>query len=161
MSVDSSGCEPCGFHRETRRRARVNHTCGACRETIERGQVYVFEAFGGSFGIQTTKRCLRCELIYEHLIEVSPAGEFPDAHLNCGHTYEEVHDEPPPAWLAALAFWRPGDPLPATRACSSHLPNSYCSRWRGYWSRCVVSAEYGTTTGWRDASHRNPCEAAR
>lgn len=161
MSVDVDGCETCGFHRETRRRARVNHTCSACRETIERGQFYVLAVAGGSDGIDTIKRCLRCELIYEHLIEVSPAGEFPDAHLNCGHTYEEVHDNPPPAWLAALAFWRPGDPLPATRACSSPPRNSYCSRHRGTWSRCVVSAEFGTTAGWRDTWYSNPCEAAR
>lgn len=98
------------------RRARKPHTCDACSETIDRGHEYthVFFVFDGSPYVY--KRCARCEVIYEHLSDriykEGDGEEFCDEELNCGHTYEQRWEEPPPEWLAALAFWRPGDPLP-------------------------------------------------
>lgn len=101
---------------EETRKARKPHKCGACREAIPPGQVYhrTFIVFDGE--PEVFLRCARCQVIYEHLSKrIRDEGayeEFCDLRLNCGHTYEDRWQEAPPAWLAALAFWRPGDPLP-------------------------------------------------
>ena len=98
------------------RTARKDHTCSACREKIAPGQRYhrTFFVFDGE--PYTFKRCERCQAIYEHLsarIRVEgETEEFCDDRLNCGHSYTDRWDEPPPDAIAALAFWRPGDPLP-------------------------------------------------
>jgi hypothetical protein len=96
--------------------ARKAHTCNACGESIHGGHRYhvTFSVFDGE--PNTTKRCERCQAIYEHLsarmrTEGEPE-EYCDPALHCGHTYEENWDEPPPEHIAALAFWRPGDPSP-------------------------------------------------
>lgn len=98
------------------RTARKEHRCHACREKIRPGQKYhyTFVVFDGAPDV--TKRCERCQAIFAHLNErICKEGdteEFCDDSLNCGHTYQQRWDEPPPEWLAALALWRPGDPLP-------------------------------------------------
>lgn len=108
--------EPVSVFEEEWRKARKEHRCDACGETIARGDRYHRTAllFEGEW--QITARCVRCETIHAHLsgriAKEGDSEEFCDAELNCGHTYEERWGEPPPEWLAALAFWRPGDPLP-------------------------------------------------
>lgn len=66
------------------------------------------------------RRCPRCQVIYLHLEgRIRAEGDydqFCDESLNCGHEYEERWEEAPPEWLAALAFWLPGDPLPIPTA---------------------------------------------
>jgi|HubBroStandDraft_1064217.scaffolds.fasta_scaffold165777_2 hypothetical protein len=101
---------------ETQRKARKSHKCDACHEAIAPGHQYYRTAilFDGSW--DTYVRCERCQAIFVHLskriLDERDQEEFCDQALNCGHSYEENWDEPPPDEIAALAFWRPGDPLP-------------------------------------------------
>ena len=96
--------------------ARKEHHCRACGETIRPGDRYhkTFYIFDGN--PHETKRCARCETIFDHLSgRIAKEGdceEFCDERLACGHTYEERWREEPPPEIAALAFWLPGDPLP-------------------------------------------------
>lgn len=108
---------------EKRRKARKDHRCSACRETIARGQQYtrVFLVYDGSW--EVLRRCQRCQAIHEHLRKVSShvgwrIGEplWPDERLACGREYTEHWGVEPPAEIAALAFWRPGEPTPVVDA---------------------------------------------
>jgi RNase P subunit RPR2 len=96
--------------------ARKRHTCHACGEAITPGRKYARVAFLYDGSWHVTKRCERCQVIFEHLSKrIRAAGdseEYCDPSLNCGHEYEERWRDPPPDHIAALAFWRPGDPLP-------------------------------------------------
>lgn len=100
--------------------ARKEHRCKACGETVRPGYRYhtTFYVFDGD--AHRVKRCERCQLIFEHLsARMQTEGEdeeFCDEALACGHEYRERWGEAPPEWLAALAFWRPGDPLPTLPA---------------------------------------------
>lgn len=108
----------CPVHDRRWRKARKEHTCDACHETIAPGQRYHRTAllYDGSWS--TTNRCERCQAIFEHLsVRIKKEGsmvddEYCNAELNCGHEYKKRWDEEPPPDIAALAFWRPGDPLP-------------------------------------------------
>lgn len=108
--------DSCSVFEESWRTAKKDHKCSACREVIRPGQRYhyTFSVFDGDSDVN--KRCERCQIIFAHLSarirKEGDAEEFCDAALNCGHTYVERWEEAPPEWLAALAFWRPGDPLP-------------------------------------------------
>jgi hypothetical protein len=99
--------------------ARKPHRCHACRMTIEPGHRYhnTFSVYDGN--ADTTKRCARCQAIYEHLSKRMRAepdpwenDEYCNPTLSCGHEYRERWNEDPPPEIAALAFWLPGDPLP-------------------------------------------------
>jgi hypothetical protein len=112
MSVDTTDCEPWDVYSEQRkRRARKDHVCYCCAETIRRGDLYVYEfaVFEGS--PDEIKRCLRCQAIYDHLVSRHRGMEDTavDRELKCGHTYREVFAEDPPEHIAALAFALPGD----------------------------------------------------
>lgn len=101
---------------ETWRKARKEQRCDACSEIVSPGQRYHRTALLYEGSWQVTIRCERCEAIHAHLsARISKEGdpeEYCDPELNCGHTYLTRWNEPPPETLAALAFWRPGDPLP-------------------------------------------------
>src|SRR5271167_536136 len=116
MSTYGDG-EPCAVYEEELRKARKEHRCHACSEPITPGRTYhrTFLIFEGD--PRVTVRCERCQAIYEHLTERMKedgtyGDEFCDGELNCGHTYQDRWEEPPPEAIAALAFWLPGDPLP-------------------------------------------------
>lgn len=96
--------DPATLYREPRVRARKEHICGACRETIAPGHVYVREVTIFEGTADTVKRCLRCQAIHEHLRTLMDFEEWPDPWLACGHEYEELHGEPPPPEIAELAF---------------------------------------------------------
>lgn len=90
----------------TVRRARKEHYCCACCETIPSGHRYhvvtvIFDRQASSY-----KRCVRCEKIHQHLVDIRDAYDdtWPDEELNCGHDYEEIHGRPPPDEIAALSF---------------------------------------------------------
>ena len=114
------GDEPCSVYDVKERVARKAHKCSACGERVEPGTKYtdVFMVHEGE--PYTCKRCPRCQVIYLHLEgRIRAEGDydwFCDERLNCGHEYEERSKEAPPEWLAALAFWLPGDPLPIPSA---------------------------------------------
>jgi len=106
----------CPVWEESWRTARKDHNCHACQETIHPGHRYhyTFIVYDGSPDV--TKRCERCQLIFEHLsARIRDEGddeEFCNPTLSCGHEYKNRWGEAPPEWLSALAFWLPGDPLP-------------------------------------------------
>lgn len=95
------------------RTARTAHVCSACKEPIVVAQKYRYVVFLFDGRWHTFRRCERCDIIYQHLSRRMQAEgdceEFCADALDCGHTYEERWDEPPPEWLGALAFWRSGD----------------------------------------------------
>lgn len=88
------------------RRARVEHKCSACSETIRRGDRYhyTFIVFDGE--PDETKRCARCEVMYRALVAKHRGIEdfTCDPELKCGHTWEENFDDPLPPEMARLAF---------------------------------------------------------
>jgi ribosomal protein S27AE len=110
------GDEPCETYEMRERVARKAHKCSACGETIQPGAKYAYVFLVHEGDPHIYKRCPRCQAIFVHLSErIRGEGdheEFCDEMLGCGHEYEERWEEPPPEWLAALAFWLPGDPLP-------------------------------------------------
>ena len=106
----------CSVWSETDPKARKEHVCDACHETIAPGRKYhrTFSIFEGT--PNTNVRCERCQAIFVHLTErmrtEGDREEYCNPELACGHEYKERWDEPPPDHIAALAFWLPGDPLP-------------------------------------------------
>lgn len=92
--------------------ARKSHRCMACSEKITPGSQYEVISGLSDGDFVTTKRCARCVAIYNHLrgrARQLNDGTTPDFFLDCGHSYEEVHKEPPPPDIAALAFALPGE----------------------------------------------------
>jgi hypothetical protein len=55
---------------QRRVRARKEHRCHACKETIERGHLYARHTliYGGE--VDETIRCLRCDTIYQELVVI-------------------------------------------------------------------------------------------
>jgi hypothetical protein len=96
---------------ETPRRAAKEHRCSACRETIAKGETYTVVNIVQEGTAETVKRCSRCQAIHEHLRVLSP-DMWPAERLDCGEEYREHWGKEPPEHIAALAFWRPGDPTP-------------------------------------------------
>jgi hypothetical protein len=106
MSVAIDGV--CDVWEINHRKARKEHKCDACQETIPVGHVYAnqFSVFEGS--AETIKRCMRCEMIYQHLCSIEEDPDFaPSPRLDCGHDYDEVHYRQPPEHVAKLAFMTP------------------------------------------------------
>lgn len=110
---------------EIPRKARKAHECCACDTPIRPGDHYteihlVYE------GAETLRRCARCQAIHEYLRELSresDSDEWPADRLDCGREFEERWDRQPPPWLAELAFWVPGDPIPPHHPCNTR--NNY------------------------------------
>ena len=96
------------LYNETCPKARKEHTCSACGETIAPRQRYYRVALVFDGSASTVKRCARCQKIHEHLRDLG-SDSWPDERLNCGHDYEDMHDVPPPPEIAALAFALPGE----------------------------------------------------
>lgn len=106
MSIDDMG-EYNRFQSEQHPRARKDHKCDACRETIRRGDRYHRTAIGTDYGVETWRHCLRCYAICKALWAAG-AGTI-DMELDCGHTWEENHKDGElrcacPDEVAALAF---------------------------------------------------------
>lgn len=134
MSVYCGDGEPVAYYRETRRTARKQHECCACEIPILPGHRYWVIATCCDGSVRGWKRCARCQFIHEQLRPLcAKREEWPDEELNCGHEFEENWGRPPPEWMAALAFWQPGEPLPATYECSEleRYGTNVCS---GNWS---------------------------
>lgn len=92
------------------RRARKEHRCDACRETIRVGDSYINEFTVYDGNSDTTKRCLRCDAMLDAIqsrmidADIDPHEEGVDRALNCGHTWNEDFREEPPEEVARLAF---------------------------------------------------------
>lgn len=110
MSTYCGDGETAEVNRRTFRRARKEHRCCACSETIRVGDVYRnwFVVFDGN--AETNKYCLRCARMYDEISKrMDSYEEAPDIHLACGHDWEEIHGEPPPEDIARLAFMTPDE----------------------------------------------------
>lgn len=97
---------------ETSRRAAKEHVCAACSEPIAKGARYTDVRIVWDGEARTLRRCERCQAIHVHLREVGEGDTWPAEKLDCGEEYREHWGKEPPESIAALAFWRPGDPLP-------------------------------------------------
>lgn len=106
------------IYNERARVANKEHDCCACDLPIRKGDkyTYVFILYDGCK--ENYKRCARCQFLHEHLRTLAPGEMWPDEQLGCGTLYDEEWG-PPPQWVDGLAFWRPGDPLPAINSCES------------------------------------------
>lgn len=108
--------DPAAVYETEWRKARKEHTCDACSESIRPGARYLRTFVVHDGNAYSIRRCERCQAIHAHLsARIRAEGdseEFCDDELNCGHDYRDRWDEEPPEEIAALAFWRPGDPLP-------------------------------------------------
>lgn len=128
MSVDcEDGGEPIVVDTQRTVRARKEHRCHACKETIERGHLYTRHTVIWGGQVDETIRCLRCDAIYQQLCEIHRASNeenrrrarevhfgdydtaWPDAALNCGHEFKERWGREPPPELARLAFMTPAE----------------------------------------------------
>ena len=116
MSVDGGDGEYPDVNQERRIRARKEHTCDACKETIERGHLYVKHTLIYEGTVDWVTRCLRCDAIYQQLCEIHREGrrkgeheDFPDWTLDCGHEFKERWGREPPPELARLAFMTPAE----------------------------------------------------
>jgi hypothetical protein len=138
MSVSCDG--RADVFQEYRRKARKRHVCDACNGAIRPGDLYNLEDVLYEGRWSHTVRCARCQLIFEHLVvmcrEHGDSEEWPDPELDCGHEYRERWEVDPPAWLAALAFWVPGDPLPHVQPCDSRA--AHCKQ-GCLWCRCTLT----------------------
>lgn len=92
---------------ETTPRARVDHTCSACWETIPAGSVYTRLGIIFDGSAETVKQCARCRAIFGAIRDYCPREPI-DVFLSCGDTWEQVFGECPPD-VAALAFMLPSD----------------------------------------------------
>lgn len=99
------------FYNENRVKARKEHQCCACKETIHARTTYwviswVFEGVA-----ESVKRCERCQAIHIHLRKRcadSGSDMWPNERLACGLTYEGEWGELP-EHIAALAFALPSE----------------------------------------------------
>ena len=92
-----------------RRKARKEHVCCACSETIVVGHVYIrtFVLFDGNS--DTYKHCLRCWAMLDAISEARKGEVVALAwKLNCGESWENTIGELPDD-VAALAFMTQGD----------------------------------------------------
>jgi hypothetical protein len=89
-------------------RARKEHQCCACLETIRKGDVYQSSfAVGYTHEPERYKHCIRCATILDKVM-----AELPDAsiawELNCGEDWKDTIGELPEE-VAALAFMTADD----------------------------------------------------
>lgn len=127
---------------EGRTTARKEHTCSACRGSISPGDIYYRVRWIYDGHVSGVKRCARCQHIHEHLRAKGDGDMWPDERLDCGEEYAEHWGHEPPAAIAALAFWLPGEPLPAMDPCGDigRWARGVCrDGWGLYW-RCQRAA---------------------
>lgn len=106
MSVDA-GEEYVDVWDETVRRARKEHRCDACRETIRRGDLYHRTATLYDGAWDSTNRCARCEAMFRFLSPLVKGlgdDQVCDLALNCGHKWQDNFPGEPPLIVQALAF---------------------------------------------------------
>lgn len=89
------------------RRARKDHRCSACGNTIPKGHKYHIEKLflGHNGGIDMYKHCVRCSMMYELLRRTARPGDLIDLTLDCGEVWDGPEDSP----FQLLAFLTPED----------------------------------------------------
>jgi len=108
MGVDcDDGGYSDGFTHRYERRARKEHRCCACRETIRVGHVYEVLTSCWEGSLETYKRCLRCVAMWRLLVDAHRDARTEwgvDWELDCGHAWSEFFEGEPPLALQELAF---------------------------------------------------------
>lgn len=158
------------FYSEPRRVAAKEHTCGACGLPIFKGNLYADVTWKDTDrGIGRVKRCARCQMMHEHLRELAPGERWPDEDLNCGENYQDEWGHDPPEWVQSLAFWVPGEPLPAIHKCQWIEPRGWFDSqqlgfcFRGHWGygflpgACLPPRRRDVLDVGRDPTHRARC----
>lgn len=87
-------------------RARKEHACYACGETIRPGDRYLRTAQKDDGVFYDFHHCLRCSAIMDALIEAG--ADSVQYNLNCGTRYEDAFG-PIPDSVARLAFMTPDE----------------------------------------------------
>lgn len=110
MSTDC-GDETADVYESAIRRSRKDRFCDACNEPIRRGDLYhtTRVLFEGSWDWDYADRCARCEAMFRVLSPLMGDEQMCDWKLNCGHTWEDNFDDPPPVAIQALAFLTPAE----------------------------------------------------
>lgn len=111
MSFNHNEGAICAVHTTTHPRARKEHICSACGETIRRGICYALVRYVCDGSAGTDKRCPRCEALHAHLRGLCAEDgndRIVDDRLDCGQSYEDEWGDVPPE-IAALAFTAPGE----------------------------------------------------
>ncbi len=101
--------------RQDWRKARIEHVCTGCHETISPGHHYQSTAslFDGHW--TTWKHCRRCDDLFTAIADAhrKTSGEYVvyiDPQFNCGESWvDNFGDLPDP--VAALAFALPGEDI--------------------------------------------------
>lgn len=93
---------------DTHPRARKEHRCDGCDETIRRGDRYL-----RCFGVWDSepsvwKYCLRCECVINAIMS-QPGNDGFMHGFECGHSWEDVFESDPPEHVARLAFMTPDE----------------------------------------------------
>lgn len=92
--------------REHHRRARKEHTCCACQETIRIGDVYRYTfAYARNYTDKPDqyKHCLRCAKMSDEILAASEPGTAIAWELDCGEDWRDAIGDLPDH-VAALAF---------------------------------------------------------
>lgn len=93
--------------REQQRRARKEHVCCACSETIRRGDVYQYSyAYSRAYNDhpEQYKHCLRCAKMLREILDARRGEDVAVAwQLDCGEDWKDTIGELP-EHVAALAF---------------------------------------------------------
>jgi hypothetical protein len=147
-------------YHEIRVIARKEHECDSvlCSDPIRPGDNYwrIHTVHDGRH--ENIKRCIRCQLLHEHLRGLGD-DMWPSETLACGLDYESEWGNPPPPGIAALAFWRPGDPPPALNLCDAEGPRHPFACWQHDWrtgrSRATALCQRADVS-WEHWSSRTP-----
>lgn len=93
------------FYDESATTARKVHRCDACKEPILPKQQYMrIYIVRSDSDVENLKRCLRCQVIHEHLRTIGDSDMYPAERLDCGEEYLSHWGVPPPEPIARLAF---------------------------------------------------------
>lgn len=101
-------------YHEQRVKARKDHTCSACVETIPKHATYWRVSWVFERTAEGVKRCERCQAIHLHLRKKcrdTNSDLWPAERLDCGLKYEDEWGDLPEE-IAALAFALPSDSKP-------------------------------------------------
>jgi len=99
----------------TTQRARKEHRCCACRETIRVGDLYRRTFVVYEREPETFKHCLRCTAMFDAIIRAQRGADLDywergvAWRLDCGHDWQEMFDDDPPPEVARLAFLTPDE----------------------------------------------------
>lgn len=95
-------------HTDVQRRARKDHCCDGCAETIRRGDKYLYCSGLWDGRWDDYKYCLRCAAFIDAILS-QPGNEGFMHGFSCGHDWEDVFSCAPPDTVAQLAFLTPDE----------------------------------------------------